>query len=260
MVRSRQVFQALVLEYSGTPTISVTVDGTAVLSGQALPTHASRLTRRILLPPEAIGYVAELQISGSDNIRHEFIAVPDAQFSQQQIFHYFDVSFTGSVKLKLVMDGVDKYSNNESENITLTVRKNRQQDTRRVYFPPLTYGYIPHLEQLSISSITGQVVSARPVALPTRFYKGLRHHGEVQVTFQGNVYLNMFLDGNLIEEYQFDESVANPDQYLTEKRYLPADTYGHVLQYIQYDGDGTIALLETDLTLADLEQPQVEAA
>jgi len=260
MVRNRQVFQALILEYSGTPTITVTVDGSVVLSDQELPTHSSRITRRILLPPEAIGYVAELQISGSDNIRHEFASVPDSQFSQQQIFHYFDVAFTGSVKLKLVIDGVDKYANDKSEDITLAVRKSRQQDTQRVYFPPLTYGYIPHLEQLSIPSIPGQVVSARPVALPIRFYKGLRHHGEVQATFQGDVFLNMYLDGNLIEEYQFNESASNPDQYLTEKRYLPADTYGHVLQYIQHDGDGTIALLETDLTLADLEQPQVEAA
>jgi len=37
---------------------------------------------------------------------------------------------------------------------------------------------------------------------------------------------------------------------------LPSNSSGQVLQWVQTDGDGDIALFETDQTLLDLEQPQ----
>ena len=63
MIKQRQVFQDLIVEYSGTPSISVTVDGSSKLSNLALPTHSNRQTRIVSLPAGVIGYVPQLTTS-----------------------------------------------------------------------------------------------------------------------------------------------------------------------------------------------------
>ena len=257
MVRKRQIFQSIFIEYIGNPTLSVSVDGTEVYSKQ-LPSNSVRKTRRVLLPDTAIGYVADIQTTGSSVMRHSFQSTPDSQFSQQQIFQGFEVTFTGSVKLKLTLDGIDKNVNETATSVTLAQRKTRTQDTRRVYYPPLSYGYIPHLEQEDITTISGEVVQFRPIALPLRFSRGLRYHSEVQVTYQGEVFVNLYVDGNKIDEAYFFESPDNPDQFITEKKLLTKDVRGHVFQWVQTKGDGEVAVFETDTTLLDQDPPAQE--
>ena len=65
MIKDRQVFQSVLIEYEGKPTIKVTVDGTDVLTatGRTLPEHTVRQTRRISLPQGAQGYVAQMSSS-----------------------------------------------------------------------------------------------------------------------------------------------------------------------------------------------------
>ena len=40
MIKQRQIFQSIILEYSGTPTITVSIDGTDKLTNLALPNHS----------------------------------------------------------------------------------------------------------------------------------------------------------------------------------------------------------------------------
>ena len=94
-------------------------------------------------------------------------------------------------------------SYSENSSITLIPRDSRNIDTRRVYFPPLTYGWIPQLKQVVDSTKDSQVLSNRIRALPSRFFKGEREHSEIQVTHQGPLELEVFLDGKLLAEYRY---------------------------------------------------------
>jgi hypothetical protein len=156
------------------------------------------------------------------------------------------------------MDEVSIKPNNSASNIvTLKPRNGRVQDTVKVYFPPLSYGYIPHIEQVISSAQKGQILSSKPVALPIKYYKGLKTHTEYQVTYQGNVELALFMDGEQLSKEWLPEILIPQDGgYKTHKDYLPSNSSGQVLQWVQTDGDGDIALFETDQTLLDTEQPQ----
>tara|TARA_R110002051_G_scaffold246064_2_gene305677 strand:+ start:173 stop:367 length:195 start_codon:yes stop_codon:yes gene_type:complete len=57
MIKDRQVFQSVLIEYEGKPIIKVAVDGTDVLTatGKTLPEHTVRQTRRVSLPQGVTG-------------------------------------------------------------------------------------------------------------------------------------------------------------------------------------------------------------
>ena len=254
MIKQRQVFQDLIVEYSGTPSISVTVDGSSKLSNLALPTHSNRQTRIVSLPQGVIGYVPQLTTSHTDIFRYQFRGVPEGQYSQQNIYHFWQITFQGTVDIGLFMDETVKNPNDGgSTTITLSPRESRSQDTRRVYYPPLSYGYVPHLRHFVSSTNSGQILNAVPQPLPPKYYRGLREHSEIRVTHEGLVRFNVYLDGEKLADYQFDESSSN--DFVTQKEYLPAGSSGQVLQWIQDTGDGEIAIFESDITLLDKEEP-----
>lgn len=255
----RQIVQAINLRYKGQPTISISVDGVYLIQNQQLPAHNVVKDRRIALPPGGVGYNPQLQSSFSGSLVYEFETQPDVNFSTQQLYHFYEVNFTGTVELQMYVDEVEKSPNNSDDSsITLTPRGDKKIDTRRVYFPPLAYGWVPQLKQVVSSTVDGQVLSSRIRALPTRFYKGEREHSEVQVTHQGNLELEVYLDGQLIKEYRFGEDKYNADAFKTEKEYLPSGSRGQIIQWIQSDGDGEVASFESDITLTDREQPEQE--
>lgn len=255
----RQVVQAVNLRYKGQPTITVTVDGVPILSDQTLPSHNVMKNRRITLPPGGVGYNPQLQSTFQGSLSYQFETIPDVQFSDQQLYHFYEVTFTGTVELQLYVDEVEKAPNNsENSSITLIPRDSRNIDTRRVYFPPLTYGWIPQLKQVVDSTKDSQVLSNRIRALPSRFFKGEREHSEIQVTHQGPLELEVFLDGKLLAEYRYASDKYNDDAFKTEKEYLPSSARGQILQWIQSDGTGEVASFESDITLTDREQPQTE--
>jgi len=260
MIKDRQVFQSVLIEYEGKPTIKVTVDGSDVLTttGKTLPEHTVRQTRRISLPQGAQGYVAQMSSSLTDITRYQFESQPESSFSANILFHYYEITFNRSLQVKLYMDEVAiKPNNSSSKVVTLKPRSGRVQDTIKVYFPPLSYGYIPHIEQVISSAQKGQILSSKPVALPIKYYKGLKAHTEYQVTYQGNVELALFMDGEQLSKEWLPEIVIPQDGgYKTHKDYFPSNSSGQVLQWVQTDGDGDIALFETDQTLLDTEQPQ----
>ena len=260
MIKDRQVFQSILLEYLGKPTIKVTIDGTSILSptGRTLPEHTVRQTRRVSLPKGAHGYVPQMTSDLTDITRYQFEGTPESSFSSNILFHYYEITFNRNIQVKMFIDEVVIKPNNKiDKSVSLVPRNGRNQDTIKVYFPPLTYGYIPHIEQVVSSAQKGQILSSRPIALPPKYYKGIKTHTEYQVTYQGEVELAIFMDGELLSKEWLPEIVIPQDGgYKTHKDYFPSNSSGQVLQWIQSDGDGDIALFETDQTLLDMEQPQ----
>ena len=260
MIKDRKVFQSVQLEYSGKPTIKATVDGSHVLTatGKTLPNHSVRQTRRVSLPAGSHGYVAQMSADITDVTRHQFEGVSESQFRENTLFHYYEITFLQDLQVKMFIDEVSIKPNNGMENeVSLKPRSGRKQDTIKVYFPPLSYGYIPHIEQVISSAQKGQILASRAVALPVKYYKGLKNHAEYQVTYQGNVEIALYMDGELLTKEWLPEILIPQDGgYKTHKDYLPANSAGQVLQWVQTDGDGDIALYETDQTLLDVEQPQ----
>ena len=156
----RQIVQAINLRYKGQPTISISVDGVYLIQDQQLPGHNVVKDRRIALPPGGVGYNPQLQSSFSGSLVYEFETQPDVNFSTQQLYHFYEVNFTGTVELQMYVDEVEKSPNNSDDSsITLTPRGDKKIDTRRVYFPPLAYGWVPQLKQVVSSSVDGKVLS-----------------------------------------------------------------------------------------------------
>jgi hypothetical protein len=256
---ARQIFHALNMRYKGQPTLSVTIDGTAKVSSQQMPSHSIMRNRRMELPAGIVGYVPQIQSTFTGALTTEFEGAPEAKYVQQQLFHFFEVQFDGTVKLEIYSDEVLQVLNNSGEtNITLTVRDSKKQDTRRVYFPPLTYGWVPQLKHVVNSASDGQVYKSVLRSLPSRFSRGEKEHSEIQVTHQGDVGLDVFLDGKILDTYGFNADSYDKNAFITEKEYLPAGCVGNVLQWIQKDGTGEVAMFETNTTLTDRDQPQQE--
>ena len=255
----RQVFHALNMRYKGQPTLSVTIDGTAKVSSQQMPSHSVMRNRRMELPAGVVGYVPQIQSTFTEALTTEFEPTPEGQYAQQQLFHFFEVQFDGTVKFEIYSDEILQVVNNSGEtNITLTVRDSKKQDTRRIYFPPLTYGWVPQLKHVVNSAQDGQVYKSMLRSLPSRFSRGEKEHSEIQVTHQGDVVLDVFLDGKILDTYGFDADRYDKNAFITEKEYLPAGCTGNILQWIQKDGTGEVAMFETNTTLTDRDQPQQE--
>lgn len=255
MIKPRLIARALRVEYVGAPKFSIHVDGQTLVSNVALPPQAIRQTRRILLPPALVGYVHQVTFDSYPVQRFQLETEAVETFGALNIYHYWEITFEGTVELEIYMDEIQRQANNRVSRVTLTTRDGRRQDTRRVYYPALAWGYVPHLAQANLETSTGQVHRAVPVALPNRYYRGLRDHSEVQITYQGFVDMEIYLDGDMIALINLNAEV-DENEYLTVKRYLPAGSRGYVLQYLQFGQDGEIAVCESDTTLTDLQQPQ----
>jgi len=256
----RQVFTAVNIKYKGQPTVSFSVDGVTGLGDQQFPNHTKLLQRRVALPPGMIGFTPQVVSPFQGSFTYQFEGLPEVEFSQHQLFHYFEVTFSGTVEFAVYVDEViKKPSMGTSDSITLTARDDRKQDTRRIYFPALSFGWIPHVKHIVNSSQDGQIFSSRPKALPARFYKGEREHTEAQITYQGNVNLDVYMDGTKVGDYQLSANRYDENAYQTIQEYLPSGTRGNVLQWVQSSGDGEVALFETNITLTDATQPQTEA-
>ena len=240
-----QVFQAVRLEYAQNPAITVNVDGSQV-DTRTLPTQSTFKGRRVTLPVNVTGYIPHLESTSTRLQNFQFDAVPIESFNQQQLFHYFEVGFrgTGTLTPRIYLDGTIQAQNFNTSTSEAT-------ETIRVYFDALAYGYIPHIHNTGTSTADAEILWARPVALPPRFYRGIRTHAEFQITFKGDVDIQWYLDGTSIGTYSFSSTNTT-----TEKAYFPSGTIGHVLQYTHTNpaSGGKIYIVETDVTLADLEQ------
>lgn len=261
---NRLLYQAVRVEYFLNPSITVSIDGTDLtdMTSYALPSQSTFRGRRITLPVATSGYVSHLISSQSNLLNYSFETVPIESFTQQQLFHYYDVGYRGAGELQpeIYLDGNPQTATFQIQNNNpTTISTTEIVDTFRIYFDPLAYGYVPHIHNIGTSNVDAEILWARPVALPPRFYRGIRTHAEFQITYKGNVNLEWFLDGTSIGTYNF--STTNT---VTEKAYFSSGTIGHVLQYIHTNPEdgGKVYIVETDVTLGDLEQqamrPQAE--
>lgn len=245
----RNVYRSITMQYATGAHIYVSLDGGIVLDAQ-LPHQMSFRGRRVTLPLND-GYVAHLECDEQLLTNYEFEAEPISKFQQQQLFHYYEVGYRGiglgdnPLELHIYVDGA------EQEQILTVTQDAELTKTIRVYFDKLAYGYIPHIHNATTSS-DGEVLWARPIALPPRFFRGVRTHAEFQVTYKNDVTLQWYLDG---VEHGDPYVLPTVSSTTTEKQYFPSGTIGHVLQYrVTNPTEGTVFVVETDVTLADLEQ------
>jgi len=267
---NRLVYQAVRVEYANQPTLKISIDGNSVTNMErfTLPNHSTFRGRRITFPVSVNGYVPHIEVVPSTQggtsyqslLQNEnFETVPIENFNQQQLFHYYDIGVRGdgvnSGTLSVYLDGVAQTQ--EASPVTYTPANDTE--TIRAYFNALAYGYIPHIHSSGSTAVDFEILWARPVALPPRFYRGIRTHSEFQITYKGDVQIEWYLDGVSVGTYNFNSSNT-----VTEKAYFPSGTIGQVLQYIHENpqAGGKIYMIETDITLADLEQqamrPQAE--
>ena len=135
MIKQRQVYQSIIVEYIDTPVISVAIDGTSVISSLTLPEQTVRQTRIIALPETAIGFIPQFSSTNTSDIRHQFVGIPEDQFKDQQLFQYYEVTFKGSVRFNLFLDQVALKPNLSIKSyVDLSVRESRVQDTRKYSF------------------------------------------------------------------------------------------------------------------------------
>ena len=182
----RQIFQSLKLQYKGQPTIGVFCDGDSYLNDIQLPNHSNYKTRNIQLPPLVYGDNIQFTTTHQGAIKQEFKSVPEEQFIQMQLYQSFEIKFSGTVKVAAFIDGISQTLNGGTETqVILSPRNNKTEDTRRIYFPPLSFGYVPQLQQIFTSTETGQVLYATPRALPARYFKGLENMDKFRLHIKG---------------------------------------------------------------------------
>lgn len=240
---NRRIFQALRVEYARSPQVTVSVDGVEVLARGALPNHTTFRGRRITLPAASSGYIPHLESTATQLLNHVFEGPEVEQYNQQQLYHYIELGYRGSdLAPRIYLDEVE-----QSQAITISTGK--AVDTVRVYFDELAYGFVPHIHNTAAND--SEILWARPMSLPPRFFRGIRTHAEFQITYVGTVDIDWYLDGVLKHSYEFTSTEVK-----TEKAYFPSGTVGHVLQYRHTNPEegGRVYSIETDITLADLEQ------
>ena len=112
MIKDRKVFQSVLLEYSGKPTIKATVDGSHVLTatGKTLPNHLVRKTRRVSLPAGSHGYVAQMEADITDVTRHQFEGVSDFFNTMPKVQHSVEITNPKTKKKgEVVIEGIESF-------------------------------------------------------------------------------------------------------------------------------------------------------
>ena len=241
-MQQRQYIHAAHLQYRGLGTeLTVSMDGGFSTTLQ-LPDQGLK-RRRVTLPQCLFGTFAQYQFNSIEpDCLCEFERVEETAYEQVQLFHYYELGFLGSPQLQIQLD-----QNPQAQ--TFTAAASVSPDSIRIYFDQLAYGYVPHIHN---SSLDGEILWARPVALPPRFYRGIRSHAEFQITYSGDVTLQWYLDGVALGDPYVLPTTSSTT---TEKLYFQAGAVGHVLQYrVLNPTAGRVYVVETDVTLSDLEQ------
>jgi hypothetical protein len=105
-----------------------------------------------------------------------------------------------------------------------------------------------------------EIVNCEIVAVPIVAHKIVKELSEAQITYKGEVTIEMYFDGVILGTNRIFNSVG----WKTEKFYLPSGSRGYIFQWRQVNNissepRGYIGSLETDLSLGDIETPEVRA-
>ena len=262
MIREMHYIQSALINYSGSGGgISLYCDGDLKQTLTGLPAHDSHLTRRVTFDAGFAGFVNQLYSDHDGVLDYFIIEEPASTFSEQRLWHYYDVTYNGDVTVSMYLDEVQM---GDSKTFTLpnivdygAGKTARQTHTHKIFMPPLAFGRVPHLK--AEPSNQGQLIRVNPVALPVKFYNKLQSVDEAQVTYAGDVWVAFYMDGvQLGDTYHLnsDKDSNGRGLYTSEKLYLSEGGTGTVFQWEQTAGSGDVVVVETNATLADMEPTQ----
>ena len=259
MIREMKYVQGAFINYEGSiEGLSLYCDGSLKQTLTGLPEHDYHLTRRVTFNAGFAGFVNQLYADHNGVLDYGLIEAPVTAFQEQQLWHYYDVTYNGDVKVTMFLDEqqVDDGYNLKHPNIVDygSGLIQRQTHTLKIFMPPLAFGRVPHI--VTDDSKKGQILNVTPVALPVRFYNKLQSVDEIQVTFAGEVGLMFYMDGvQLGKDYHLNSNVDSDGRglYTSQKLYLSEGGTGTVFQWEQVSGSGDVVVVETNATLADME-------
>lgn len=264
MIRELNHVKGAFLSYKGEPSeIKVFSDGELRQTISDVANNQFHTTRRISFDAGIVGYINQISVNHNDQVDYNLDVEPFNAFTEQRLWHYYEVTYNGEINLNLFLDEQQINTNtysctlpNVSETVTPKVLK--KNHTKKIYYPPLAYGRVPHVK--NDPNDIGSIIFMRPVAIPARFYSKVTSVDEVQVTYSGEVFMNFYIDGVLMGETVHlvsDLDSQGKGVYTSEKFYLAEGSTGLVFQWEQIAGSGEIASVETNATLADLETASV---
>tara|TARA_R100001443_G_scaffold18477_1_gene29432 strand:+ start:37 stop:594 length:558 start_codon:yes stop_codon:yes gene_type:complete len=112
---------------------------------------------------------------------------------------------------------------------------------------------------LQLSANEGcEIVTCEIVAAPVSSHRIVKELSEAQITYKGEITIQMYFDGVLLGKSRNFSSTG----WKTEKFYLPSGSRGYIFQWKQIENvnlnpRGYVGSLETDLLIGDRETPQV---
>ena len=239
------------------PGLSMFMDGSLKKSISDAPAHSTYKTRIFTAPDGAMGYIPHITSDAQFNVDLKINADPVSAFSEQILWHYYEITFRGTVHISLYLDGTlirgdGDGEQDDKQRVVLTTSK--EIDTAKAYLTPLAYGRMPHV--VNDSDDSGDIDKWRPIALTARFHTSVKAATEGQITYRGDCNVIFYFDGKQIgDPYLFkgERNEYGNEIYTTKRFYLSEDTLGQVFQYIQVDGSGDIIAVETDAHQLDLE-------
>ena len=103
-----------------------------------------------------------------------------------------------------------------------------------------------------------EMINCQIVAAPISSHRVVKELSEAQITYKGDVTIEMYFDGSILGTSRTFSSVT----WKTEKFYLPSGSRGYIFQWKQIENPdltprGYIGSLETDILPLDVEQPRV---
>ena len=112
---------------------------------------------------------------------------------------------------------------------------------------------------LQVSILEGcEMATCEIVAAPIASHKIIKELSEAQITYKGEVTIEMYFDGVILGTSR----IFSSSYWKTEKFYLPPGSRGYIFQWKQIDNvslepRGYVGSLDTDLLLGDTEAPEV---
>ena len=183
--------------------------------------------------------------------------MPDfQQYSQPMVFHQCLVNVIPDSTDKDIrfLFSVDGEHAGEDQIAKIGLAKQGKILPLRIFPNPSQVG---SLLQVSIDHGC-EMASCEIVAAPVASHKIVKELSEAQITYKGEVTVQMYFDGVLLGTSRTFSSTT----WKTEKFYMPSGSRGYIFQWKQIDNTnaeprGYIGSFETDLLLGDMETPAV---
>jgi len=103
-----------------------------------------------------------------------------------------------------------------------------------------------------------EMVNCDIVAAPVASHRVIKELSESQITYRGDVTIEMYFDGVILGSSRFFSS----ELWKTEKFYMPSGSRGYVFQWKQIENTnlnprGYVGSFESDIIVSDTESPTI---